>query len=50
MDHPHAGFIAAAYAIATIVILGAIAAVILDHRAQKRALEKLEGRTDGKKR
>jgi heme exporter protein D len=39
---PHAGFILAAYAIASAVIAGLIAWVVLDHRAQLRVLDDLE--------
>ncbi len=42
MTVSHAGLIAAAYAIAAVAILGAVAAILLDHRAQRRALERLE--------
>lgn len=42
IDAPHFGFVAAAYAIAALVILGMIAAVIADYRAQTRALRRLE--------
>ena len=44
MPDPHAGFIIAAYGLAFLVILGMILAILLDHRAQKRALAKLEAR------
>jgi len=39
---PHAMFIVAAYGIATFVIGALIAWVMLDHRAQLRALDNLE--------
>jgi len=39
---PHADFIVAAYAIAALVLLLMIGWVVLDHRAQKRQLAKLE--------
>ena len=39
---PHAGFIVAAYVIALAVIVGLIAWIVLDHRAQLRLLEDLE--------
>jgi len=42
---PHADFIVAAYAIATLVLLAMIGWVVLDHRAQKLKLARLE--TDG---
>ena len=38
----HAGFIVAAYSAALIVILALILRVVLDYRAQRRALDKLE--------
>lgn len=38
----HAGFILASYAIASVVIIGLITWVMLDHRAQKARLQKLE--------
>lgn len=41
---PHAGFIVAAYSIATFVVLGLIAWVIADWRAQVRALADLDAR------
>lgn len=47
MADPHTGFIVAAYAVAIAVILGAIAVVMVDHRAQMRALAKLERRAGG---
>jgi heme exporter protein D len=39
---PHADFIVAAYAVAALVLLLMIGWVVLDHRAQKRQLAKLE--------
>ena len=39
---PHADFIVAAYAVAALVLLSMIGWVVLDHRAQKRNLAKLE--------
>lgn len=39
---PHFGFVAAAYGIAALVIVGMIAAVLADYRAQSRALSRLE--------
>jgi heme exporter protein D len=39
---PHADFIVAAYAIAALVLLLMIGWVVLDHRAQKLKLAKLE--------
>lgn len=41
---PHADFILAAYAVSAIVIVGLIAWVIADHRAQMRALAELDAR------
>jgi heme exporter protein D len=41
---PHADFIVAAYAAAALVVLALIAWVVLDHRAQKRSLARLEAR------
>ncbi|WP_082610045.1 heme exporter protein CcmD [Bosea sp. Root381] len=46
---PHGGFILASYA-AVIVVLGGLAlAILLDHRAQRRALEALEQRGAGRR-
>jgi heme exporter protein D len=39
---PHADFIVAAYAVAALVLLLMIGWVVLDHRAQKLKLAKLE--------
>ena len=39
---PHAGFIIAAYAVATIVVMVLIVWIIADHRAQRRILADLE--------
>ena len=41
---PHADFIIAAYAMAVLVVLGLIAWVLLDYRAQRRNLDSLEAR------
>jgi heme exporter protein D len=41
---PHAAFILAAYAIAALVVAILIAWVIVDHRAQARALADLDAR------
>jgi heme exporter protein D len=41
---PHAGFILAAYAIATIVIAALIAWVAVDYRLQRRILVDMEAR------
>jgi heme exporter protein D len=40
----HAGFIVAAYGLAAIVVAGLIARAVLDYRAQKAALARLEAR------
>lgn len=40
----HAAFIAAAYGVAALGLLGLTLALILDNRAQKRALADLEAR------
>jgi heme exporter protein CcmD len=44
MSDPHTGFIVAAYVLALAVVLGTILVVILDHRALRRTLQKLEKR------
>jgi heme exporter protein D len=41
---PHADFIVAAYGFAVLVVAVLIGWVALDHRAQKRSLERLEAR------
>jgi heme exporter protein D len=41
---PHADFIVAAYAMAALVVVGLIAWVVLDYRAQRRKLDGLEAR------
>lgn len=46
---PHAGFILASYAAVALVLGGLIAAILLDHRAQKRALAALEQRGAGRR-
>ena len=46
---PHAGFILASYAAVAVVLGGLMLAVILDHRAQKRALAELEQRGAGRR-
>jgi heme exporter protein D len=38
----HAGFIVAAYAVATVVVMALIVWIIADHRAQRRILADLE--------
>ena len=45
---PHAPFIIASYATTVLVIGGLIARLVLDQRAQKRALEELESRGIGR--
>jgi heme exporter protein CcmD len=40
----HLGFVVAAYAVAFVVLVGMIAGVLLDYRAQRRALRRLGGR------
>ena len=46
---PHAGFILASYVAVAVVLGGLMLAVILDHRAQKRALAELERRGAGRR-
>ena len=41
---PHAAFILAAYVVTALVVIGLIAWVVLDHRAQARALADLDVR------
>jgi heme exporter protein D len=41
---PHASFIVASYAMAALVVLGLIAWVLADFRAQRRVLADLEAR------
>lgn len=41
---PHAGFIVASYVVAGAIVTGLIAWVLLDYRAQKRNLDRLEAR------
>jgi heme exporter protein D len=45
---PHAGFILASYGAVVLILGGLIAAILLDHRAQKRALAALEQRGAGR--
>lgn len=40
----HTGFIVAAYAITAVAFAGMVAAVLLDYRAQRRQLARLERR------
>ena len=42
MNDPHLGFIVAAYSLTTVVLIGLVAAIVLDGRAQRRALARLE--------
>lgn len=46
---PHAGFILASYVAVAIVLGWLTLAIILDHRAQKRALAALEQRGAGRR-
>jgi heme exporter protein D len=46
---PHAGFILASYAAVTVVLGGLILSILLDHRAQTRALAELEQRGIGRR-
>ncbi|WP_082359326.1 heme exporter protein CcmD [Bosea sp. AAP35] len=46
---PHASFILASYAAVAVVLGGLIASVLLDHRAQTRALAELEQRGVGRR-
>ena len=46
---PHAGFIVAAYAAAAVVIGALVVWVVLDHRAQSRALAELEAKGMGRR-
>ena len=39
---PHAAFIIAAYAVAMLVVVALIGWIVLDHRAQRRNLVRLE--------
>lgn len=41
---PHAAFIVMAYAATGLILAGLIASAALDHRAQRRALARLEAR------
>ncbi len=41
---PHGGFIVASYAAAVLIVGGLILRAVLDHRAQKTALARLEER------
>jgi heme exporter protein D len=41
---PHAAFIVSAYGIATAIVAGMIAWIVLDHRQQQRRLAELEAR------
>lgn len=46
MSQDHLYFIALSYGITAIAVLGAIAAIMLDHRRLKKALERLGAPTD----
>ncbi|WP_112661916.1 heme exporter protein CcmD [Microvirga flavescens] len=45
----HTFFIAAAYAVTTVIVAGLVARAVLDHRTQKRALAELEARGAGRR-
>lgn len=44
MPEAHLGFIVAAYAVTGLVVLATVAAIVLDYRAQQRAVARLAGR------
>ena len=46
---PHSGFILASYATVAIVLGALVLTIVLDHRAQKRALAELERRGVGRR-
>ncbi|CAN7697980.1 heme exporter protein CcmD [Bosea sp. LjRoot237] len=46
---PHAGFILAAYLAAAVILSGLAAAILVDRRAQRRALAALEERGAGRR-
>ncbi len=46
---PHAGFILAAYLAAAVILGGLAVAILLDRRAQRRALAALEERGAGRR-
>jgi heme exporter protein D len=46
---PHAFFIAAAYGVTALVVLGLVARAVVDHRVQARRLADLEGRGMGRR-
>ena len=46
---PHAGFILAAYLAAAVILGGLAASILLDRRAQRRALAALEERGAGRR-
>lgn len=46
---PHAAYIIASYAAVIVILGGLIAAVLLDHRAQTRALAQFEARGVGRR-
>lgn len=45
---PHAVFILGSYALAALVVGGLVLRAVLDHRAQRRALDALESRGRGR--
>lgn len=45
----HAGFILAAYGAVAVILGGLTLSILLDHRAQKRALDALEQRGIGRR-
>ena len=42
MDTPHAGYILVSYLLAGVIVAGLVLLAVLDDRAQRKALEKLE--------
>lgn len=46
---PHGGFILAAYLATALILAGLAAAILLDRRAQRRALAELEERGAGRR-
>ncbi len=48
MTATHTTFIALSYALAAIAVFGAIAAILIDYRNLRRALEKLGAPVDGR--
>lgn len=45
---PHAGFIVAAFLVTALVLGGTVAAVLIDHRAQRRSLARLAALDPGR--